>query len=62
MEPRTEDKKSRFEIDKLEPRIAPGNATAGLNNALDSALPHVETTPAPVQFVVDTVTTNNPQA
>jgi hypothetical protein len=62
MELHTEDKTNRFQINKLEARIAPGAASAGLQNALDNALPHVTDTPAPVQFVVDTVTAHNPQA
>ena len=61
MEPRIEEQKSRFHIDKLEHRIAPGNATAGLQNAFDNAFPHVSQTPAPVDQVVETVTTHNPQ-
>ncbi|MBI3839282.1 MAG: hypothetical protein HY288_15295 [Planctomycetia bacterium] len=61
MEPRTEEQKSRFHIDKLEPRIAPGAASFGLNTALDAALPTVSTTPAPVDFVINTVVTHNPQ-
>ena len=57
MEPRTEDKKSRFQIDKLEARIAPIGAAAGLENALAHASPHVD--PAQVEFVVNVVTTHN---
>jgi hypothetical protein len=57
MEPRTEDNKSRFQIDKLEPRIAPIGAEAGLTNALEHAAPHVD--PDQVDFVVDVVTTHN---
>ena len=57
MEPRNEDKKSRFEIDKLEPRIAPIGAESGLTNALAHASPHVD--PAQVEFVVNIVTTHN---
>ena len=57
MEPRTEDNKSRFQIDKLEPRIAPIGAAAGLNNALEHASQHVD--PAQVEFVVNVVTEHN---
>ena len=62
MEPRTEEQKSRFHINKLEPRLAPGAACGGLLNALDNALPHVSGTPAPVDFVINNVDTRNPQA
>ena len=62
MELRTEEKKSRFRIDKLEHRIAPGAATEGLTTALNAALPTVSGTPAPADFVINTVVTHNPQA
>jgi hypothetical protein len=62
MEPRVEEKKSRFRIKKLEERIAPAcAATFGLNTAYAAAIPHVSGTPAPVEHVVETVTTHNPQ-
>lgn len=57
MESRTEDKKRRFEIDKLEPRIAPIGAEAGLTNALEHAAPHVD--PEQVEFVVNNVIEHN---
>lgn len=59
MEPRVDEKKSRFEIRKLESRIAP-SACFGLTNALEQASPHVD--PAQVEFVVDIVVEHNPQA
>ena len=61
MESCTGEKTSRFQIDKLEPRLAPGAACGGLLTALNAALPHVSSTPAPVDFVIETVTTHNPQ-
>jgi len=64
MEPRTEEKKSRFRLDKLEDRIAPGtNACFGLLNAiahLDTAVAHIP--PGQADHVVGTITSHNPQA
>ena len=63
MEPRTEERESRFRFDKLEARIAPGTtACVGLDTALAAAGAATSGTPAPVDFVVDTVGGSNPEA
>ncbi len=62
MEPRTE-RESRFRIDELEARIAPGAAAAGLATALAAAETAIANAPPEVvDHVLDTINTKNPQA
>ncbi|MFW6124642.1 MAG: hypothetical protein ACOC46_00730 [Pirellulales bacterium] len=63
METRKEDRKvRRFQINALEPRIAPGAAAGGLGTALDSADTAVNTAPPEVvEHVIETVETENPE-
>ena len=65
MELRTE-KESRFRIDELEARIAPGAAAFGLNNAVAAAENGIEAVNAhnsqiTAQEIIDNIVAKNPQ-